>query len=533
MTSQNNRPADQTRRSLPRRDPASIHARIRDRDRSEIEARLRNHDKSVDAHLKNHDKSAAQREKALNEAQARSRARSSGETVRSIAYMPRGAARRGGRRTAIVAASIVSAILILAVVVPPLAGSVFRSLADANPDLMRIGFIADSVGAVMEQRPDTPAGTDPTPVEFAIETGASSAQITDSLVDRGLVTDRLAFMYILVTEGGINDLRAGTHVLDRTMSPREVAAALQGDPTPNVGGGGGDGGVQVALRGGLRLEQIVAYLQTLPLENLDIEEFYGLATEPPADLRQEFEWMSVIPEGNSVEGFLGAGLFDVPPEIDARTMIETLLQRWEDSPQHQLIAEADERGKDFYAATILASITEREAILDEEKPLIAGVYQNRVDGVGGPGERTLNSEPVLIYAKDMVNLRDTHISQWPEYVFWTLDGLGRAADFEVPDDLAGFQVWRSRGLPPWPIATPGLASLEAALNPDQEDGYLYFLAKGDGTNGHVFARTYEEHLQNIETYMGVSSPDSTAEPSLGPLEPTVDPFAEPSLEPTT
>ena len=70
--------------------------------------------------------------------------------------------------------------------------------------------------------------------------------------------------------------------------------------------------------------------------------------------------------------------------------------------------------------------------------------------------------------------------------------------FEVPPDLAGFQVYHSRGLPPGPICTPGLASLQAAFNPDTQDGYLYFLAKGDGTNGHVFAHTYEEHQRNIE-----------------------------------
>ncbi len=522
MTNQSGRPSEPQKR--PRRDPASIHAQIRDRDRSEIEARLRNHDRSVDAHLKNRDKSAAQREKAVIEAQARSRARATGDSVRSVAYMPREGRRRSGRRKAILAAALVSAILIIAVVLPPLAGGVFRSLAEANPDLMRVGFIADSVGAVMADRPDTPAGTDPTPVSFLIESGASSAQITEALTDRGLVTDRLAFTYVLVTEDIINELRAGTHMLDRTMTPREVAYALQGEPAPSIGDR-----VQVALRTGLRLEQIVAYLQTLPLENLDIEKFYELATDPPADLRDDYEWMRVIPEGNSVEGFLGAGLFDVAADTDARAMLETLLQRWEDSPQYQLIAAAEQQGKDFYATSILASIVEREAILDEEKPLIAGVYQNRVDGIGGPGERTLNSEPILIYAKDMMQLRDLHITEWPDYVFWTLDGLGRAADFEVSDDLAGFQVWHSRGLPPWPIATPGLASLEGALNPDQQQGYLYFLAKGDGTNAHVFARTYEEHLANIEHYMGGSV---TPEPTTSPLEPSMGPSSAPSPDPS-
>ena len=169
--------------------------------------------------------------------------------------------------------------------------------------------------------------------------------------------------------------------------------------------------------------------------------------------------------------------------------------------------QAQSHGLDFYQTVILASIVEREAILDVERPMIAGVYQNRVDGLDGV--RVLNAEPVLIYAKDTINLRDIHISEWPDYLFWTLDGLGSAADFVVPSDLEGFQVWHSRGLPPGPICTPGLASLQAALAPNTDDGYLYFLAKGDGSNGHVFARTYEEHLHNIDVYIGGGSPEPT------------------------
>jgi len=143
---------------------------------------------------------------------------------------------------------------------------------------------------------------------------------------------------------------------------------------------------------------------------------------------------------------------------------------------------------------------------------VAGVYQNRVDGLGGV--HTLNSDPVLIYANDTMNLRDLHITQWPQYLFWSLEGLGSAQDFEVSPDLEGYQVWHSRGLPPGPIASPGGASLQAALNPDTQDGYLYFLGKNDGSGDLVFARTYEEHLHNIELYLG-GSPAPTEEPTFG------------------
>jgi UPF0755 protein len=440
--------------------------------------------------------------------------------VRGGSFRPR-TETKGGRRWGVILASLAVVLVIGWFALPPLLGGLFRAAAEANPDLMRVGLISDAVAQVMDNRPDTPAGTDPTPVEFVIEQGASSGEITGALVERELVTDRLAFSYVLATEGSYDELRFGTHILNRTMSPRQVAQVLAGEPTT-----GGNGKVSVALRQGLRLEQIIAYLQTLPLQGLEIEQFKDLAMDPPDEIRQKFEWMRVIPAGRSVEGFLGSGVFDVDQGIDANGMLETLLTRWQESPSFQVIAAAEAQGKDFYSTVILASIVEREAILDEERPKIAGVYQNRVNGVGGV--KVLNAEPVLIYAKDTILLREQHISEWPEYRFWTLDNLGPAADFEVPPDLEGYQVWHSRGLPPGPICTPGLASLEAALNPDTAEGFLYFLAKGDGSNGHVFAHTYEEHLQNVEHYYGTGQPTETADPSQTPLDsPTTSPEVTP------
>lgn len=467
---------------------------------------------------------SARRERLATAGQrARERA-ASGVDVRDGGFRPRSTS-RGGRRWSIILASIAVLLIVAWIALPPLLGGLFRALAEENPDLMRFGFVADAVETVMDDRPDTPAGTDPTPVEFVVAAGAGSREITEDLVERELVTDRLAFSWVLASEGTYDDLRFGRYILDRTMTPREVAGVLQGEPAT------GDGGVSAALRSGLRLEQIVAYLQTLPFTNLDIEEFYGLATDPPQSIRDEFGWLGLIPEGRSVEGFLGSGVFDVPRDISATAMLELLLQRWQDGPSFALINEAQTHGLDFYSTVVLASIVEREAILDEERPLIAGVYQNRINGLDGV--RTLNADPVLIYAKDMMALHDLHISEWPQYLFWTLEGIDAAADFEVSPDLAGYQVWHSRGLPPGPISTPGLASLQAALAPNTTDGYLYFLAKGDGTNAHVFADTYEGHLRNIDFYIGGRSTETPA-PSDSPSEPPTDapsPAASP-LQPT-
>jgi len=455
------------RGTVPRRDPAEVEAQLRSRDRNRSAA--------------TRERVAATIERSVAAQQARAASR------------PKG--RGSWRKRIIVGTLLITLIVVGVVVLPPLSGNVFRTLADANPDLIRIGPIADAVGATIGDRTDTPAGTDPSVVEFTIAPGASATDVTNELVARGLVTDRVAFTWLLVTGGGINRLEAGVHELTRTMTPYEVASALVLPGTP-LGGTG----VAVLLREGLRIEQVAAYLQTLPFTNFDPDEFYALATNPPDSLRQEFTWLSVVPAGRSLEGFLGSGLFDVDPTIDAQGMIELLLRAFQDSPSYALITQAQADGKDVYAAVILASIVDHEASLHEEMPLIAGVYQNRLDGL--LPTRLLNADPTIIYAKDTMLLRDQHISQWPDYEFWTLQDINGVGSFQPTDDLASFQTYHSRGLPDWPICSPGYDALAAALNPDTEEGYLYFVAKGDGTRTHAFARTYAEHQANIRYYWG-------------------------------
>ncbi len=428
-------------------------------------------------------------------------------------YDPRGGSfeprsRRANRPRWVI--GVVALVIVLVgafVIVPPLTGAALRAAAEANPELMRFSFVADAVGQVMDGRPDKAAGTDPTPVNFVIEPGMSSSQITDALVARDLVTDRLAFEYVLSQDDGFDRLLAGQHVLNRTMSPRQVAAALEGPAQTS-------NSVTVALRTGLRLEQVVAYLETLGLANFDPQQFYDLATNPPASLRTKFPWLSVVPQGKSLEGFLGSGIFDVDPGIDAEQLLETLLQRWQESPEYALIAQAQQQGKDFYDVVTLASIVEREAAVDAERPLIAGVFQNRLDGLGGPP--LLDSDPVIIYVKDTLQLRDIPIAEWRSYYFWTLNDMGSPTRFQVPADLFGYQVYHSRGLPPTPICSPGLASLQAALNPDTATGYLYFVAKNDGSGTHAFARTYAEHQANVRLYRGGGPSPSPSVPVAPP-----------------
>ncbi len=240
----------------PRRDPNEVAAQLRSRDRSDIDAHVRNHDRSaIDQHLKERERNAAAHERTLTEAQARARARATGD-VRTPAFLPRGK-RRTRNRWAIIVASLITLLLVATVVVPPLASGFFRSLAEANPDLMRVGLISDAVTSVMADRPDKPAGTDPTPVEFVIEPGESSADITQDLVTRGLVTDRLAFTYVLVNDGGSEQAPGRL----AHAQPNHVAARGRSDPAATADD---DRRRQPRSRfaKGCALEQVVAYLQT-------------------------------------------------------------------------------------------------------------------------------------------------------------------------------------------------------------------------------------------------------------------------------
>ena len=74
------------------------------------------------------------------------------------------------------------------------------------------------------------------------------------------------------------------------------------------------------------------------------------------------------------------------------------------------------------------------------------------------------------------------------------------SEITVPAELQGYQTYQTEGLIPGPICTPTLASIDAALAPNTDDGYVFFLAKRDGTNGHAFAKTQAEHDQNRVTY---------------------------------
>lgn len=209
----------------------------------------------------------------------------------------------------------------------------------------------------------------------------------------------------------------------------------------------------------------------------------------------DYDWLASRPNGASLEGFLFPDTYELPRETTPAAVVDLMLATFDARVAPEIEGRlagrsifdlnlGDYRPITVYDVMILASIIEREAVVDEERPVIASVYYNRLDPAYV--EETalrLSSDPTIQYAKGY----DPETDSW-----WNPMLPGEGQTLESP-----YNTFKVQGLPPGPICSPGLASILAVLNPAQT-GFLYFHAIGDGS--HVFAATLDEHLQNQQQY---------------------------------
>lgn len=371
----------------------------------------------------------------------------------------------------------------LTVLRPVVARAVVGWAAD-NPSALRLPFVADLVREDLGAALTTPAGRDPSQLEFTVTQGDTASSIARRLQDQGLLVDARAFVFITIQRNLTGNLEAGTYILRRNMPPDQLVTALLVAK---------DRAITITLREGLRIEQIAAKLQTVGL-TMDVQGFYDEAKHPPAALLADYPWLR-LPKGASLEGFLAPATYQVLPNVTPDAFIRLLLDRFYATVGPDRLAVAKSRGLSFYQILSLASIVEHEAVLDQERPIIAGVYQNRLN----QRPFILNADPTVLYANDTLALAKLPFGQWPTYVFWAYPTtpLGQ---LNVPTALAGYQTYQHGGLIPGPISTPSLASIDAALGPNTKTGYFYFVAIPNGDGQHAFARTLAQQEANLRKY---------------------------------
>ena len=307
-------------------------------------------------------------------------------------------------------------------------------------------------------QPANPGGPE---VDFEIASGESTPSITGRLWEAGLITNPAAFRSYLQYSGMDTRIQAGAYTLSASMTPIQIAQAMQSAISSEI---------TLTILAGWRVEEIAA---SLPTSGLDIsaEEFLSAVQIHP----QGYTFSDELP-GNSVEGFLFPGSYTLPRETTLQQLIPALLTRFDENVSSELRAGFAEQGLTLYQAVTLAAIVEREAIVDDEMPMIASVFYNRL----ASGAR-LASDPTVQYALGYNTAQGT----------WWTNPLS-LADLEIDSP---YNTYLYTNLPPGPICNPGPTALRAVAFPAQTP-YYYFRAACDGSGLHLFAVTYEEHLQN-------------------------------------
>ena len=196
----------------------------------------------------------------------------------------------------------------------------------------------------------------------------------------------------------------------------------------------------------------------------------------------------LAPQAASLEGFLFPSTYEFTRRTSCAQMAEEMVRHfrtvWGELNPPSALASPPSRTPE--QVVTLASLVERETPKSEERPLVAGVFYNRLN-IGEP----LQSDPTVQYAFALEGRPDPNV---------------KPADLRV-NSL--YNTYLHRGLPPGPIANPGRASLAAALSP-QQTGYLYFVANGQG--GHFFSRTLAEHNRNVARYRRLLAGETPDDP---------------------
>lgn len=297
-----------------------------------------------------------------------------------------------------------------------------------------------------------------------IPRGASSAKVGSILEEAGLIRNDLVFRYWLRNAKLDDKIQAGDYVLSPSYSLSEIVDKLvAGDVHRET--------LRFTIPEGLFIVDIASRLGQKGI--VDEERFLELAGD--LSLWQEHWFVSDLPSAQMpLEGYLFPDTYEIfiAEENREELIISLMLKQFDKVFSQEMRDQAKAMGLSVHQVVTLASIVEKEAIVDHERPIIAGVFLNRLE------------KPMLLQSCASVNyiLQDFSIRNLSE---------------EQKAIPSPYNTYLNLGLPPGPIAAPGEASLQAVLWPERT-GYFYFVAKDNGSGEHYFGQTYAEHLANVK-----------------------------------
>lgn len=290
--------------------------------------------------------------------------------------------------------------------------------------------------------------------QLIVRSGDSLHGVARRLEAAGVIADGRLFRLLARLRGDEARVKVGVYDFSRAATPGEVLDRLVAGDVRRL---------QVTIPEGFDLRLIAARLETAAIA--DADAVLRLAYD-----RELLERLKV--EAPSLEGYLFPETYTIEAGLAPEQVLATMVGQLRAQLTPQLLAAAEGHGLDTNAYLTLASIVQKEAGNNDEMPLIAAVFLNRLR-LGIP----LQADPTVIYGLGDAfngNLTKNHLRQPTPYNTYT-----------------------RRGLPPGPIASPGLVALQAVAHPAEVD-YLYFVARGDGT--HEFSHTLKEHNRAVRRF---------------------------------
>lgn len=293
-----------------------------------------------------------------------------------------------------------------------------------------------------------------------IPNGSTLTDVADILEQNQLIKNKVLFKVIEKVKPNKNGVKAGTYLLSQSYSNSEILDILTDGKTHNDG-------TKVTIPEGLTHKEVIKILTE---NNLGNAKEYEELINNPKEFYSDFSFLKASDIKN-LEGFLYPDTYYFDKESTEKEILSAMLKRFEQVYTDKFKEKQKEMDLTLQQVVNLASIIEKEAVLDEDRAMIASVFYNRLK-IGMP----IQSDATLQYAFD----------ERKERVMY--------ADLKIDSP---YNSYLNKGLPPTPICSPGVKSIEAALYPAHTD-YLYFVATVDGKNN--YSKTYKEHLKHVENY---------------------------------
>jgi UPF0755 protein len=299
-------------------------------------------------------------------------------------------------------------------------------------------------------------GSSPTEEIVCVEPGMSAAEIGSLLTGKRLIKSAILFRLVSALNGTSRELKAGEYAISTDMSMLRILDKIAaGDVTLR----------RFTIPEGFTISQIARLWEE---KGFDKAARFVEASRDPA-IRRKYGI-----DFDSLEGYLFPDTYMFPPSASEREAIDEMLRQFVKKVSRLMKEKPTEVSLSRHEIISLASIIEKEAKVEDEKPIISAVFHNRL----GRGRR-LESCATVLYSLGYPRRKLT--------------------DSDLNSTKSPYNTYIHKGLPPGPICNPGLGSIAAALHPSKEE-YLFFVSKNDGT--HYFTKSYRDFLNAKRKYQG-------------------------------